>query len=56
MTKADVLIVEQIAEILGVNPNTIQRKNWRKNTGCPLVKRGRRLYALKDAFYRWMEK
>ena len=56
MTRNDVLVVEQIAEILGNSPNTIQRKEWRVRTGCPLHKKGRRLYALVDEFKKWMGK
>jgi len=46
MTKQDILNVEEIAEILGVSRNTIQRKSWRDRTGCPVRKIGKRLYAL----------
>jgi uncharacterized protein YjcR len=54
MTRQDVLTVEEIAEILGVSRNTIQRKNWRDRTGCPVRKIGKRLYALATEFHRWL--
>ena len=54
MTKEDILTVEQVAEILQISPNTIQRKNWRERTGCPLKKKGKRLYALVNEFFKWL--
>lgn len=54
MTKADVLTVEQVAEILGISKNTIQRRSWREKTGCPLKRRGRRLYSYAPDFTRWV--
>ena len=54
MTKQDVLTVEQVAEILQISSNTIQRKNWREKTGCPLRKKGKRLYALVNEFFKWL--
>ena len=55
MTKQDVLTVEEISNILGISRNTIQRKNWREKTGCPLRKIGRRLYALASEFNKWLK-
>jgi len=55
MTKHDVLTVEEIASILGVSRNTIQRKSWQYRTGCPMRKIGKRLYALATEFYKWMK-
>ena len=54
MTRQDVLTVGQIAEILQISENTIQRKSWRKRTGCPLRKIGKKLYALVREFDKWM--
>ncbi len=56
MTRQDVLTVEQVSEILGISRNTIQRRDWREKTGCPLRKIGKRLYTLVDEFHRWMER
>ena len=56
MTAQDVLTVEEIAEILQVNKNTIQRKTWRERTGCPLRKKGKRLYSMVKEFNDWMRK
>ena len=55
MTRQDVLTVEQVSEILGISKNTIQRRNWREKTGCPLRKIGKRLYILATEFHKWME-
>ena len=56
MTRQDVLTVEQVSEILGISRNTIQRRDWREKTGCPLRKIGKRLYILVDEFHKWMER
>ena len=55
MTRQDVLTVEQVSEILGISKNTIQRRDWRVKTGCPLRKIGKRLYILATEFHKWME-
>ncbi len=55
MTQGDLLTAEQVAEILHISPNTVQRKAWRERTGCPLRKKGKRLYALVKEFYAWMK-
>jgi len=55
MTRQDILTVEQVAEILGVSRNTIQRQSWREKTGCPLRKIGKRLYVLNVEFSKWMK-
>lgn len=54
MTKQDFLTVEEIAEILQISRNTIQRKEWREKTGCPLRKKGKRLYSTAIEFRSWM--
>ncbi|MHC4123953.1 MAG: helix-turn-helix domain-containing protein [Planctomycetota bacterium] len=55
MTTQDVLTVEQVADILHISKNTIQRKSYREKTGIPLKKRGRRLYTLAAEFYKWLK-
>jgi len=54
MTREDVLTVEQVSSILGINRNTIQRKSWREQTGCPLRKIGKRLYCHALDFQKWV--
>ena len=53
MTYKPTLTVEDIAEILHMTTNTLQRKSWRKKTGCPLRKIGKRLIAKWDEFWKW---
>jgi excisionase family DNA binding protein len=55
MTREDILTVEEVSELLGISRNTIQRRNWRAKTGCPLRKIGKRLYALAAEFHKWMK-
>ncbi len=55
MTQQDVLTVERVSEILGISRNTIQRRNWRERTGCPLRKKGKRLYSLVKEFNEWLK-
>ena len=55
MTPYEVLTVEQVSEILGISRNTIQRRVWRERTGCPLRKKGKRLYSIVKEFNEWMK-
>jgi hypothetical protein len=55
MTKEDVLTAEGVADILGVSKNTVHRRSWREKTGCPLRKKGKRLYCLSTEFSAWMK-
>ena len=55
MTKQDVLYIEDISNILRVSSNTIQRKSWREKTGCPIRKKGKRLFSLVAEFHNWMK-
>lgn len=55
MNAQEVLTVENVAKILKIHHSTIQRKEWRKRTGCPLRKKGKRLYATDKEFYAWLK-
>jgi len=55
MTRQDILTVEKVSEILGISRNTVQRRDWRDRTGCPLRKIGKRLYVLDMEFARWVK-
>lgn len=55
MSPHDILTVEQIAELLHISKNTVQRKSWREKTGCPLRKIGKRLYVVAHEFTAWMK-
>ena len=54
MTRQDVLTVEDVARILGISKNTIQRKSWREKTGCPLGKIGKELRGLDEDLREWI--
>ena len=54
MTRQDVLKVADVANILGISKNTIQRKSWRERTGCPLGKIGKGLRGLTKDLEEWM--
>ena len=54
MVSQRILTVEEVAESLQITENTIQRKSWRQKTGCPLKKRGKRLYVLEKEFIEWL--
>jgi len=49
----DVLVVEDLAELMRISPNTIQSKRWQKKSGCPIFKKGKRLYAETSEFSKW---
>lgn len=51
---ARLLTTEEIAAILKVSLNTVQNRGWRKRNGCPLFRIGKRTYALKAIFWRWI--
>ena len=53
MDMQDTLTLEDISTILKISRNTLQRKNWRIKTRCPLKKIGRRLLAYKKDFDDW---
>lgn len=55
MFEKDVLMVEDIAEILGIDRNTIHSRRWQQKSGCPLIKIGKRLYSVNNEFRRWLE-
>lgn len=54
MTRQDIMTVEDISNVLGISKNTIQRRSWRKQTGCPLRKIGKRLYSQTVDFQKWL--
>jgi len=49
----EVLLVEDIAEILHIKTNTIHGRRWQEKSRCPLIKHGKRLYAIPDEFWKW---
>ena len=55
MGSTEVMLVEDIARILRIATNTIQSKRWQAKSGCPLFKRGKRLYAVASEFWKWFK-
>jgi len=55
MDSSEVLMVEDIAKILRIAENTIQSRRWQKKSGCPLFKRGKRLYVFGAEFRKWLK-
>jgi len=49
------LTVEEISDILHIAKNTIQSRRWRDKSGCPLRKKGKRLYSLHSEFWSWFK-
>ena len=54
MDKNDMIFGDEIAEILGMEKNSIQRKCWRKKTGCPIRKVGKKIFSFRDEFEAWL--
>ena len=50
-----VMFSEDVAEFLGISVNTVHQARWRKSSGCPLRKKGKRLIALEDEFLGWFK-
>ena len=55
MNNVELMFVEDLAKMLKVKPNTIHSRNWRKRSGCPCIKKGKRLMFVKDDIYRWLK-
>lgn len=54
MTQQDIMNAEEVAEVLGFKtPETLYDNRWRKKTGIPLFKQGKRLFAYSRAFDKW---
>ena len=52
--KDDLMIVEEMAQILRVKPETFHSRKWQLRSGCPLFRRGRRLFAVRSEFWKWL--
>lgn len=53
MTRYEILTAEEIAETLQIKQPTLYDHRWREQSGCPLYKQGKRLFAKKAEFDRW---
>ncbi len=48
------LTSEEIAALLRISLNTVHNRNWQKRNQCPLIKIGKRTYAVETVFWRWI--
>ena len=53
MTRKDIMTAEEIADILGIQKATLYDKRWRRETGIPIFKQGKYLFALRSKFMEW---
>lgn len=55
MSPGERYTAEEIAKILNIKVGTLYDHRWRKQSGCPLFRQGKRLFAIKKAFDEWYE-
>lgn len=48
------LTTEEMAAILKIAVNTVHSRVWQKRNGCPLIKIGKRSYAVETTFWKWV--
>lgn len=53
-TADQLLTSDEIAGILKISLNTVHNREWQKRNKCPLMKIGRRTYALESDFWKWV--
>lgn len=53
MVTEEVLTTEEIAQFLCIGKNTIHSSRWKVKSKCPVFRRGRRLYVVKNEFLKW---
>ena len=56
ITENDRMALQEISKILNIGINTLQRREWRMKTGCPIKKIGGKLMAFRQQFNEWLEK
>jgi len=49
------LTVEEMSNILHISKNTIQSRRWKDKSGCPLIKKGKRIYSINSRFWDWFK-
>ena len=52
--KKELVKVDDVADMIGVTVNTLQRRAWRKANECPLRKVGSKLFAFPDEIESWL--
>lgn len=53
MTPADRYTAQEVADILGIEVETLYGGRWRGASGCPVFKQGKYLFAFKKEFDKW---
>ena len=56
MTKADIMKAEEMCSILGIKSNTLYSKRWRIDSGIPVFRQGRYIFAYRIKFDEWYQK
>ena len=53
MTTQEIMTAEEIANILDIKITTLYDNRWREQSGCPLFRQGRKLFAYRTKFDEW---
>ena len=53
MIDSEILFVDDISKMFRISSNTLRRKEWRKKSGIPLKKVGKKLCGAKTEIDRW---
>ena len=51
---ARLLTPKEMAAILKISTNTVHNREWRRRNGCPIIKIGKRAYAMETFFWKWV--
>ena len=53
MTALDLYTADEMAAILKIRVETLYDNRWRSESGCPVFRQGKRLFAFKAEFDKW---
>ena len=54
MNMSNRMPIEEVARLIGVTVNTLQRKTWRKKMGIPVIRIGRYLISFRPIMDKWI--
>lgn len=54
-TPEDIMWASEIAKLAGVKVETIRGSRWKKKSRFPLLKRGKKLYAIRSEVCKWVK-
>lgn len=54
MSPQDRMTVEEMSELIGVCPNTIQRRSWRRKNNFPADRIGNHIVGLRQSIEKWI--